>query len=76
MLLLLIPFLKMFTAIEEGRGQKEQDTYGIQTPPVLEPLNKSLVGVLNPTSLWSRASVLESEFPSAFCLLPSAFPDN
>jgi Domain of unknown function (DUF4158) len=62
----------------EGRGQRAEGTSqkGIQTPPDLGPLNKSSVGVLNPCSLRRSGRGQEPEFPSAFCLLPSAFPDN
>ncbi len=38
---------------------------GIQTLPDSLPLNFVSVGVLNPSSVRSRASALESEFPSA-----------
>jgi len=50
----------------EGTSQK-----GIGTPPDLEPLNWSSVGVLNPCSLWSPE--VPGRLPSALCLRTSAF---
>jgi hypothetical protein len=60
----------------EGRGQKDQVRRGFKPLLTWSHQIKNLVGVLNPCSLRSRAPALESEFPSAFCLLPSAFLDK
>ncbi|WP_315788445.1 condensation domain-containing protein [Fischerella sp. JS2] len=58
----------------EGRGQRAEETSqnGIQTPPELEPLNKSSVRVLNPSSLrsWAEERNQNSLLPSASCPLP------
>ena len=55
----------------EGRWQKAEVTSqkGIGTPPDLETLNSSSVGVLNPCSLWSPE--VPGRLPSALCLRTS-----
>jgi len=60
-------------ALLEAEGRRN-NWAGIQTPPNCK--RRVDGGVLDPCSLWSRASDLESVFPPPSCLLPSAFPDQ
>ncbi len=63
--------------LEEGRRQRAEGKIagGLRPANNLIPSNQGLTGVLNPYSSGCRRGQ-EAGFPSASCLLPSAFLDN